>query len=72
MLQTPVIQRAFELADSGRFRIPSEVRRALVSEGYTQSDVFGIEGRATWRQLRERCGRAVANRSLAVAGMAPA
>lgn len=72
MLQKPVIQRAFELADSGRFRVPSEVRRALVSEGYTQSDVFGIEGRATWRQLRERCGQAVGKRSSALAGMAPA
>lgn len=72
MLQTPVIERAFELADSGRFRIPSEVRRALLSEGYAQSDVFGIEGRATWRQLRERCGRAVGKRASAMAGMTPA
>jgi len=72
MLQTPVIQRAFELADSGRFRIPSEVRRALIGEGYTQSDVFGIEGRATWRQLRERCAQAAEKRSLALAGLTPA
>lgn len=55
MSQTPVVQRAFELADSGRCRIPSEVRRALLSEGYTQSDVFGLEGKATWAQLKRRC-----------------
>lgn len=61
MLQTPVIQRAFELADSERCRIPSEVRRTLLSEGYTQPDVFGIEGRAT--QLRDRCCEAFQQRS---------
>lgn len=66
MTQTPVVQRAFELADSGRFRIPSEVRRALVREGYTQSDVFGLEGKATWRQLRDRCGNAVEQRAVDV------
>lgn len=54
MSQTPVVQRAFGLG-SGRCRIPSEVRRALLSEGYTQSDVFGLEGKATWAQLRLRC-----------------
>jgi len=63
MTLTPVVQRAFELADSGRFRIPSEVRRALVREGYTQSDVFGLEGKATWSQLRDRCGNAVEQRA---------
>ena len=55
MVQTPVVQRAFELADSGRFRIPSEVRKALLQEGYRQSDVAGLEGKATWRQLRDKC-----------------
>ncbi len=35
MTQTSVIERALELADSGNFRIPSEVRRALLREGYT-------------------------------------
>jgi hypothetical protein len=58
MTQTSVIERALELADSGKFRIPSEVRRALLQEGYTQSDVFGIEGKATWAQLRRRCAGA--------------
>ncbi len=59
MRQTSVIERALELADSGNFRVPSEVRRALLREGYTQSDVFGLEGKATWSQLRDRCGKAV-------------
>lgn len=62
MPQTPVVERAFELADSGRFRLPSEVLKALLREGYTQSDVFGLEGRSTWSQLRERCGNAIEQR----------
>lgn len=55
MLRKSAIERAFELADSGRFAIPSAIRRAMISEGYTQSDVFTLEGRATWTQLRRRC-----------------
>jgi hypothetical protein len=51
----PVIERAFELAESGSFRIPSDVRKALVRERYTQSEIYGLEGKATWRQLREKC-----------------
>lgn len=51
----PIIERAFELAASGKFRIPSQVRAALLKEGYTQSDVFTLEGRATAAQLRARC-----------------
>ncbi|MET4682681.1 hypothetical protein [Brevundimonas faecalis] len=56
MLQRkPIIERAFELAASGQFRIPSDVRKTLFKEGYTQSDVFTLEGRATWAQLRKLC-----------------
>ncbi len=55
MLRKSAIERAFELADSGRFVIPSAIRKAMISEGYTQSDVFTLEGRATWTQLRRRC-----------------
>lgn len=51
----PILERAFELAASGQFRIPSQVRKALLKEGYTQSDVFTLEGKATAAQLRERC-----------------
>ncbi len=55
----PVLERAFELARSGQFRIPSQVRSALVVEGYAQSDIFQLEGRAAWAQLRRLCGDAV-------------
>lgn len=55
MNSTPIIQRAFELAASGTFRNPSQVRHALVKEGYTQSDTFALEGKATRAQLLARC-----------------
>lgn len=35
----------------------------MVAEGYTQSDVFTLEGRATWAQLRNRCLAANAERA---------
>lgn len=40
---------------SGNFRIPGEVRKALIREGYTQSEIYGLKNKATWRQLREKC-----------------
>lgn len=51
----PIIERAFELAASGKFKAPGQVRAALLKEGYTQSDVFTLEGKATAAQLRARC-----------------
>lgn len=55
MHRKPAIERALELAEGGNFRIPSEVRKALIREGYTRSEIYGLEGKATWRQLREKC-----------------
>lgn len=55
LTRKPIIERAFELAASGRFRIPSQVRTALLKEGYTQSDVYTLEGKATAAQLKARC-----------------
>lgn len=46
--------RALELADSGVLETPSQLRNALVAEGYTQSDLFTLEGRATRRRLGDR------------------
>jgi len=31
------------------------VRKALIREGYTQSEIYGLKNKATWRQLREKC-----------------
>lgn len=53
----PVIEEAFQLARSGRYRLPSEVREAL-GERYTQAELFQLEGKATWAQLRTLCANA--------------
>jgi hypothetical protein len=51
----PIIVRAFELAASGDFSRPSQVRAALLKEGYTQSDTYTLQGKATAAQIRARC-----------------
>lgn len=51
----PIIERATELAASGRFKCLEALRKALLEEGYTQSDVFTLEGRVTARTLQARC-----------------
>lgn len=43
------LERAFELAKSGRFASMSELRAAIKAEGYTAAQ---IEGPALGRQLR--------------------
>lgn len=55
MWRKPTIERAFELAESGVFRIPSEIKRALLAEGYTQSDTYTLDGKLTRTQLRALC-----------------
>lgn len=54
----PVLERAYELAGSGCFRTPGEVRAALAAEGYPPSDVFRLEERKTWARIRTVCGDA--------------
>ena len=44
------VERAFELAATGRFRTVEEVRAALHNEGYNQHQIVGP---ALTRQLRE-------------------
>jgi len=58
MTRRPVIEEAFELARSGRYRVPSEVRKALVERRYTQAELFQLEGKATWGRLRTLCADA--------------
>jgi hypothetical protein len=55
MPRKPIIDRAFELAESGQCRIPSEIKRALLAEGYTQADAYALEGKLTRSQLMARC-----------------
>lgn len=44
------LERAFELARSGRYRTVSEVKRAVLAEGYSLDQ---LEGRALSRQLSD-------------------
>lgn len=44
------LERAFELAKSGRYQTVADVRRAVSSEGYAQQQ---ISGPALARQLRK-------------------
>lgn len=44
------LERAFELARSGRYRTVSEVKRAVLAEGYSLAQ---FEGRALSRQLSD-------------------
>lgn len=59
----PVIEEAFDLARSGRYRVPSEVRQALVEKRYTQSELFQLEGRATRARMRALCADACSSTS---------
>ena len=53
-LQTPIVERAFELASSGLYANVTEVQRALKTEGYT--NIMGhTEPRTVRRQLANLC-----------------
>ncbi len=58
MIVSPtVLERAFQLADSGEFAFPSEVRSRLVKEGF--DDPWGqLDGTRVLLQLQKRCAAA--------------
>ena len=45
------VERAFELASSGRFSSLPDIRRALASEGYSTTQVVGSQMTRQLRQL---------------------
>jgi hypothetical protein len=49
-MQKPVLERAFELARSGRVSSGSELDRILHKEGYS---AFALEGKSLRKQLRD-------------------
>lgn len=57
-VHSPVLERAFELANSGCFRTPGEVRTALAAEGYSSADIYRVEERRAWARVRTACGDA--------------
>jgi len=58
---TPLVERAFELARSGRFPDVTQIERALGDEGYPKSSPHW-NSTTLRRQLRETCRKAVAER----------
>ncbi len=57
MFETGIIERAFELARSGRFKKVDEIQRALKREGYGRADGH-LSGRLIRTQLRRACDEA--------------
>ncbi len=57
MLETGIIERAFELARSGRFKKVDEIQRALKREGYGRAEGH-LSGRLIRTQLRRACDEA--------------
>lgn len=58
-LETPIIQRAFELVDTGAYRTITEIKGALQAEGYDHPSVQShLSGLAMRRVLKERLKRA--------------
>jgi len=59
-----VIERAYELAKSKRMANLGEIRRQLLKEGYSRTELRQhLEGMAMRRQLMQLCGTAKAKRS---------
>ena len=57
-----VVERAYQLARTGKFAIRSEIGRALEGEGYSQADLQHLQGFAITRDLNRLC-RAAQNES---------
>lgn len=54
MTRTPVIERAFQLADDSHFTTVYEIRLGLMREGYGLVVLAHLDGLSIARQLRER------------------
>jgi hypothetical protein len=55
MSRPTILERAFELARTGEYSNVTELRRALIAEGFTTKQ---LEGRALQKQLRQVCADA--------------
>lgn len=57
--ETPILERAFELARTGEFINVKMLEKALAGEGYAKSDPY-IQSPSVRRQLRHLCREAYA------------
>ena len=55
--ETPILERAFELARTGEFINVKMLEKALAKEGYAKSDPY-IQSPSVRRQLRRLCREA--------------
>jgi hypothetical protein len=53
------VERAFELARSGRFKDPYQIKKQLNLEGFSEDQIYG---RRLHRQLRELISEAATSR----------
>lgn len=56
MPEQPILERAFELARSGRYMTMKELEKALVAEGYARSDPH-MHSPTVRAQLRRICSQ---------------
>ena len=57
-----IVERAFQLAATGDYAIPSEIAKRLADEGYLRADVASsFEGLSLKRELLARCRAARPN-----------
>ena len=55
---TPILERAFELARTGRYRRVQEIRDRLRQEGYQNAN-YVLAGPSLTAQLRQLCAQSV-------------
>lgn len=55
MITVHIVERAFQLARSGRYRARSDIGRALSAEGYTLTDLQHLDGAGITRDLNRLC-----------------
>jgi hypothetical protein len=56
------VERAFQLARTGHFRVRGDISKALEKEGYTVAEVYQLQGAAITRQINDLCRAAQAER----------
>jgi hypothetical protein len=58
MSTSKFIERAFELADSGKYSRVSEIRAVMTREGFSLRELSQLSGRHLARQLRAKIAAA--------------
>lgn len=62
-MRSPVIERAFELARSGKFATAKEIDHAIKREGYTHAEIATLGFRSLRKDLLRTCREARATQA---------